>query len=355
MEGQDSWKLLSFDQDAQTVSGTFSFLGVREQLDANGDPVLDSSGNPLYESRTISDGAFNSIPFDVNDTGGGGGGGDGGDDPTDPEDSFFANVEGVEFEDIEFVVNQTTVGGVPMLNVIATRANGGRIRIDIPEDFGVGTYDFTVPISDGTDLIALYNDGDGGGSLTSGSGSITFTEFSQITGKIAATFQFEASDPLDPASIVIPITEGEFNVDFLPSSGGATTVFTAEIDTEIYEPTSVEVTEEPFGDDVTLVTITTINADTNKSVTIQFPNDIAVGTYEMSPSFSVGDEKVGYYNPDVGNSIVFTSNPGTLTISSREFSSGIIEGSFSFTGVDPNGINPTTYEISNGTFVVTVQ
>ncbi|GAB5399382.1 MAG: hypothetical protein Aureis2KO_09670 [Aureisphaera sp.] len=354
--GTGQLDISSFDQELQTVSGTFAFLGVRQQLDANGDPVLDSSGNPLYESRTISDGAFNSIPFDINDTGDGGDGGDdGGDDPTDPADSFFANVDGVEFEDIELVVNETIVGGIDMLNVIATRANGGTIRIDIPRDLGVGTFEFNTPISDGTDLIAIFDNGGGGESLTSYTGTINITEFSSITGKLAATFSYEASDPLqDPSPVVINVTDGEFNVDFLPDSSGAETVFTAEIDALEYIPTSIEVTDEPFGDDVRLITITTINSDENRSLTIQFPDDITVGTYDMAPIFEIGDEKVGLLNPDIGNSILFRSNPGTLTISSIEYSSGIIEGSFNFTAQDIDGIDPTIYEITNGNFVVTM-
>ncbi len=352
--GTGQMDITEFDTDEQLVSGTFAFLGVRPQLDANGDPVLDSQGNPLYESRTISDGAFSKIPYDINDTGDGGGdGGDGGDDPTDPEDSFFANVDGAEFEDVEFIVNETVVGGIEMLNVIATRANGGTIRIDIPRDLGVGIFDFNVPISDGTDLIAIYTDGDGGESMTPTSGFINITEFSSLTGKLAATFNFEATDPLDPASPVAFITDGEFNIDFIPGSTTAETVFMADINAEAYEYTSLEVTEEPL-DDVTIVTITTIDEVNNRSLTLRFPNDITVGTYEMSPSFEVGDEKVGLYNPDIGSSVLFASNPGTLTISSYELSSGIIEGSFSFMAMDPNGIDITVYEITNGTFVVNV-
>ena len=358
--GTGQMDITSFDQDNQTISGTFAFLGVRQQLDANGDPVTDGSGNILYESRTISDGAFNTIPYDINDTGDGGDGdgdgdGDGGNDPTDPADSFFARVSGPEFVDVELVVNQTVVGGVDMLNVIATDANGATIRIDIPMDLGVGSYEFGTQISDGTDLIAIYNDGAGGGTLTSYTGTINITEFSSLTGKLAATFDFQADDPLTDDPFFVNVVDGDFNVDFIPESGGVETVFMADINGLPYTPTSIEVTEDLFGDEVTLITITTTNTDENTSLTLQFPNDITVGSYDMSPSFEIGDEKVGLLNPDIGASVLFSSNPGTLTISSIEYSSGIIEGSFSFTAQDPNGIDPTEYEITNGTFVITVQ
>jgi hypothetical protein len=52
------------------------------------------------------------------------------------------------------------------------------------------------------------------------------------------------------------VTDGLFNVDILPSSGGAGNTLSCEIDAVVYEPTSVEVTQEPFNDDL-LITITT--------------------------------------------------------------------------------------------------
>lgn len=351
--GTGQLEITELDQDALTVSGTFSFTAVRVQLDANGDPILDSQGNPLFETVTISEGAFNKIPYTLNDDTGGGNGGGGNGGPTDPADSFFANLDGEEFVDMEFVANQTVVGGVPMLNLIATTATGATIRIDIPEGTPIGTYDFETQISDGTDIIAIYNDGLGGDSLTPESGSITITEYGTVTGKLAASFEFVASDPLqNPAPVVVTVTDGLFNVDILPSSGGAGSTLNCEIDGVLYEPTSVEVTQEPFNDGL-LITITTQDGN-NQSVTLQFPLDITAGSYEMSPGFVEGDEKVGLFNPDIGNSILFTSNPGNLTILSIEYSSGVVEGLFSFTGADPLGNDPTTYDITNGTFVITL-
>ncbi|MEM7087646.1 MAG: hypothetical protein AAF489_15805, partial [Bacteroidota bacterium] len=61
---------------------------------------------------------------------------------------------------------------------------------------------------------------------------------------------------------------------------------------------------------------------------------------------------VGLHNPDIGNSILFASEPGTLTITSYELSSGIVEATFSFTGVDPAGNDPTQFDITNGVFVI---
>ncbi len=355
--GTGEMTITEFDQEAQTVTGTFSFLGVREQTDASGNPVLDGQGNPLYESSAISAGSFNTIPFEVDDTGGGGGDDPDPDpDPTDPEDSFFALFEGVEFEDMELVVNQYTVGAVDMLSVVATQANNATMRIDIPKNLGIGTHDFTVPISDGSNLIAIYNDGQGGENQTSESGSITITEYSEITGKLAATFNFEASNPFeDPAPEVFSITEGEFNVDFIPDSTGVENMFTADLDEVMFESTLLEVTEEFYSDEIDHIVITATNETDNRSMTLKFPKGIAVGSYEMSPEFVTGDEKVGIYTPEIGSGLIFSSNPGTLNITSYEISSGVLEGNFSFTAVDGGGVDPTIYEVTNGTFVITVQ
>lgn len=341
-------EITTFDEGEMLVSGNFSFTGVRIQLDANGDPVLDGSGNPVIESKPITDGSFNAIPFIVDTTGDGGGGG--GDDPTDPADNFYAEVDGDEFIDTEIVVNTTTVGNVPMINIMATTATGAMMRIDIPQGIGTGTFDLA-SISDGTELIALYNGNTGGENITSNPGTITITEYGTVTGKLAATFSFTGTDPLNIDPTVVSVTNGSFYVDFIPDSGVIENSFMVNIDGVEYIPTSIEVTEEPFGE-TSIMYITTINADTNQSVTIGFGMDITSGTFEMSPIFEKGTEKVGIFNPNIGSSILFRSNPGILNVLSYELSTGVMEATFSFTAVDPLGNNPTTYEFTEGSFVI---
>ena len=246
-----------------------------------------------------------------------------------------------------------------MVNIVATTATGAQIRIDIPENIGgVGTYTFPskeMPISNGSILYASYNDAAGGESLTAipESGTITFTEFGANTGKMTATFSFLGQDPISGGDIV-EITQGEFTIDFIENSGGVEDSFEANIDGEEYTYDSLEVIQSPFNGE-TIIDITTIDSVTNRSLTISFPIDIEVGTYEMSSFFETGMEVVGIHNPNIGSSILFKSNPGTLSIFSYEISTGILEGAFSFTGVDPLENDPTTYEVTEGYFVVTIQ
>jgi len=349
--GSGQLDITTFDADNLTASGTFAIIGVRPQLDADGNPVLDGDGNPIFESVTISEGSFNAIPLTIDTSTGGGGGGVG----VDPDPEFFAKVGGQEFIDATFTAEKVTVAGEPMVKIVATSTEGAVIRIDLPEGLGTGTFNFVDPISDGTDLIAIYTTPDGR-TYTSGelpdTGSITLTEFGGATGKLAATFSFLASDSVPPIdSTVFQITEGSFNIDYINDSGVVDNTFSADIDGVAYTPSSIEVSQAPFGSN-TRITVTTIDALSNKSLTISFPIDIEVGSHEMTTTPLDGSEKIGLYNPDIGNSILFASEPGTLTITSYELSSGIVEATFSFTGVDPAGNDSTEYTITNGVFVI---
>ncbi|NND62900.1 MAG: hypothetical protein HKN48_06860 [Flavobacteriaceae bacterium] len=339
--GNGILNITEFDETNLLVSGTFSFEAKR---------VVDNGNGPVQETKIVSNGSFTAIPFTVDSSGGGGGGNGGGGDPTDPVDSFYALVDGDEFEDIEVSVTQSVVGGINMLNVNAVTATGSTMRIDIPEGLGVGTYDFA-SISDGTELIALYDANTGGENLTSNPGTITITEYGNVTGKLAATFEFRGTDPLNIDPTVVEVTEGAFNVDFIENSTATENMFTADIDGINYVPSMIEITQEPFGE-LTLYNVTTVDEVSNQSLTISFAMDSTTGIFAMSPEFVDGTEKVGIYNPDIGNSILFRSNPGEMQILSYELSSGIIEATFQFSGVDPLGNDPTVYEITNGTMVI---
>ena len=79
-------ELTEINTDSLTITGTFSFFGARIALDSDGNPITDGDGNPVIENVTITNGAFNSIPY-TEEAGGGGGGG--------ALDPFFAKVDEV--------------------------------------------------------------------------------------------------------------------------------------------------------------------------------------------------------------------------------------------------------------------
>jgi hypothetical protein len=328
-----------------TITGSFSFIGKRIELDGNGDPVLDGNGDPIIQTVNVTPGVFTAIPYTIDDTGGGGGGGG------DPLDEFYALVDGEEFLDDMITTNLTILGGVDMVNIIAQTASSEMIRIDLPLFSGVGTFPME-SLSDGTQIIGLYNSNTGGENLTSNPGSITITEFDTEAGIIVATFDFTATDPLNQDPTIVELTEGSFTVHFEGIPGSGPPPFEAYVDTELYEPSDISIVHSLFNGNE-IVTIETTTGD-NRRMSVKFPVDIMVGSYDMSAVVVDGSEKIGSYNPDVGNSISFTSNPGTLTITSYDTTTGEIEGSFSFTATDPDMVDPLVFEITEGTFKLTI-
>lgn len=350
--GSGALQITELDLENLTVSGIFRFNGVRVQLDAQGNPILDGEGNPVLQNINITDGAFNTVPIVLDENGGGGGGGGGGgDDPTDPEDSFYASIDGLEFVDTTLETLETTVAGVEMLNIIATDAAGGMVRIDIPRDLGVGTYEFE-SISNGTQIIALYNSGQGGENLTSNPGTLTITEFGNVTGKIAATFSFTATDPLNIDPTIAQVTEGAFNVDYI-SDGTVTDTFMADVDGLVYTPTLIEYVTAPY-DGGTIQFINTRDEVNDVSLSINFPSDIMAGTYEMAAATQTGVEVVATYKTTIDGSVLYTSGIGTFQVLSYERSSGIMEAIFSFQGTDPTGGDSQEFEITNGTYILNI-
>ena len=74
----------------------------------------------------------------------------------------------------------------------------------------------------------------------------------------------------------------------------------------------------------------------------------------MATSIETGVEIVGLYNPDIENARLYFSTPGQFTITSYQYSDGVIEGQFSFTAVDPNGFYLEEYSIEMGVFTLTI-
>jgi len=338
--------ITEYNTDDSLISGNFSIVGGRFALDDNGNPIIGGDGNPVVENVTISSGAFNSIPFIIDETGGGNGGGG------NPLDEFYALVDGVEFVDTSVTTTITTIGGIEMFNIKAKTSTGALIRIDLPFDLGEGTFPME-SISDGTKIIGLFNNNNGGENLTSNPGTITITDFNTEIGIIEATFEFTGTDPLQQDPTIVEVTEGSFTAHFEGIPGSGPSPFTAEIDGVLYETETIDIIQSTFiGVDV--VTINTTTAS-NQNLGITFPKDITVGTYDMSTNLTNGQEIIAYYNPDVGNSILYRSNPGTFTVNSYDTVTGEIEGTFSFNAVDLSGQDPTVFEVTSGSFILTIQ
>jgi len=342
--GSGTLNLSEIDEVGLTVTGTFSFTGVRLAFDADGNPILDGNGNPVLEMVEITSGEFNKISYVLDDTGG----------EIPLEDEFFAKVDGIGFTPESITTTLNEYSGIKVVKIVAVNAEGAVMRIDIPEELGVGTYAME-SLSDGTKLISLYNSNTGGENLTSNPGTITITKFNTFTGIVEATFSFTATDPINVDPTVNSITEGSFAVDYISTPGDTVTSFTAVVDGSFFNPDSITVSETSFNG-VSRFNITVIQTDVgtgiNQTMGLFFPTNIEVGTYEMTNLLIDGTEAFAQYSPDFGNSVIFRSNPGVLTIVDYDVEAGIIEGTFSFSAVDILNQDPAIYEVTVGEFTL---
>jgi hypothetical protein len=345
--GSGQMTITAYDTTAMTISGTFSFIGARPALDAQGNPIIGASGLPVFETISIESGLFNEIPFEVSDSGTGGG-----DPDPDPIDNFSAKVDDVFFSVDSLSVTRVVISDIPVIRIIAVDSLGAKIRVDVPELLGVGNHDM-VQISNGTELIGLYNSNTGGENLTSNPGSINITEFNTVAGILTASFQFTGTDPLNNDPTVVEVSMGEFTVNYEPDPMNPSTPFTCEIDDVFFNPglnvTAIETIVE--GNNVILISATS----GTEQVEILFPSTLTTGTYAMSENTSDGDEIVGYYRPNIGGGTTFTSNPGELILTAIDLITGQLEGTFTFTASDPTDVDPTVFEVTFGAFTLVIE
>ena len=338
LEGSGELTIIEMSSEILTISGTFNIKGVRIALDAQGNPILDENGNPTIEEIDITRGSFNSIEYTI--------------EVPVPTDQFFARVDAVNFVPDSIAVTQSVVAGVSMISVVASKENGERIRVDFPEAIGIGTFEME-SISNGTEIIGLYNANTGAENLTSNPGTLIITEMDGNTGTVTATFNFTGTDPIGQDPTVVEITQGSFTLLNLDLSI-ITNTFSADIEGDAYVPDEVTANQTTIND-IPVIIIQAINTENNQGMALVFPADITEGTHLMSSEIVVGDEKIGFFTPDIGTSITFSSDPGSLTINSIDPDTGVFEGVFQFIATDPNNVDPTTYTINNGTFLVVVQ
>lgn len=332
---------------SNTVSGTFKFFGVRIKLDSAGNPILDGNGIPVTEDIEVTNGAFNTIPYIVGDVDGDG---DGDGEGENPLNEFFARVNGQDFIEETLIVTEPVNGNIHMIVIEAYNATRQLIRLDIPKTLGVGTFDM-VNLSDGTKLIGLYNDNIGGDNLTSNPGTITITQFDLVEGILKGSFQFDGNDPLGNDPKQVRVRRGTFTIYF-EGVPGANNRFQANIDGALYNPFLVDITSTAVNQYPRVNLSTTLNG---KKMDLSFPTTIAVGIYQMVPEVTLGNEVVAVYYPVEGTSIPYFSENGTLEITSYDYLTGIVEGTFKFTAKDVPGQDPTQYEITDGEFLAIVR
>ncbi|MCT8340151.1 DUF6252 family protein [Flavobacteriaceae bacterium TK19130] len=341
--GFGQMNLTEIIEDPQTISGNFTFEGVRQATDDDGNPLEDGAGNPILETVTVTQGAFLKIPYTIEDDNDD----DDDDDDQNPTDVFFANVDGEEFVETTLTTTLYEVGMKPIIKIEAQTDAGELLRIDIPEGLGIGTFDM-VQLSDGTQLIGIYNDGQGGTNLTSNPGTITITEFGTLTGRIVGTFSFTGTDPLEEDPAVVEVTEGSFAVSY---EATASPSIRGSVDGMPFETTAISFDEIPFGGNL----YTIVSADfEDQRVILTYNRQLEEGEYIMSTGFVEEMDVFATYIPDTTEEepIEYYSNPGSFSISNYSASTDIIEGNFSFTADQPENEDSLQFEITNGQFAL---
>ncbi|MCW5520773.1 hypothetical protein J1N09_13070 [Aureitalea sp. L0-47] len=340
--GFGQMEITDIDTENLTITGTFSFEGVRFALDSEGNPIIDGNGDPVIENISISGGSFNAIPY-TEDIGGGGGGGGMSLDP------FFAKVDDVDFIPESVTTTRTLIADVPMINIVALNAEGAKIRIDIPEFLGTGTFAME-QLSDGTKLIAQYNAGMGTEDLSSNPGTIEITEFNTLTGRIVANFAFTATDPLGLDPTVVEITEGNFEVLYEPEATNPNNSMFANVDGMDWVANFVDAFEFDFSGTET-VTARGYNNDSGELIEITFPKNLEPGSYDFVSTAAAGESIAKFYTEPGGTE--FTSTDGAIIVITNELSTGgTINAAFLFLAEDLTGGDPASFNITGGEFTV---
>jgi len=285
------------------------------------------------------------------------------DDVVAEEGVFLATVDGAQFTSSGINVGSGFVDGTFFIGAQDPTTNE-QITLTV-QNASEGTFDIgfvtTTPLG-----VAAYNI-DGGNAYLSitegGTGQITISKIDIENQLSSGTFEFVATREVFDSSgnIVtetVTVTSGSFTNIFmsLEIPGDGVSSLSAKVDGVDFNPDSVIAIETSFLG-INIINITANDNDTNQNLSLTLPADIVVGTYEMSPLLLSGDEIIGTYNPNLGDgtTLPFGSEPGTLTITGFDTSTGTIEGTFEFTAIDPFFIDPTTFEITNGVFSVVLQ
>lgn len=118
--------------------------------------------------------------------------------------SFFAKVDGAEFDEQTIIATEAT----GILGIIASKTDGASITIQLPSDVTAATYDFTT-----VGYNATYKQNGATDTTLADSGSITITSHDTAARTIVGTFNF-VSTPVASTTPEHTITDGSFSVSY---------------------------------------------------------------------------------------------------------------------------------------------
>ena len=172
--------ITEIDVENQTMSGTFNFIG---------------TNGSTSETKEFTNGEFSNIAYVAELVNPG-------------DDSFFAKIDGVDFNPDLVQGVATSLGGVDLISVIGTKNNLASIGITLPGDVVAGTFDlgsFSPP-------IGQYNDFTDTSITYLGNGTVTIDLHDTESSRIMGTFEFIAEE--FQGTQTVSITEGSFDVTY---------------------------------------------------------------------------------------------------------------------------------------------
>lgn len=130
-----------------------------------------------------------------------------------PANSFYAEVDGVEFQETLLSASENPAGN----NILITASENGSfpsIGLGFPNDVTPGTYPFTGFLGDYT---GIYNIGTGSNEMfygDAGSGNLVITTHDQINRYVEGTFSFTAVPMNGSPTPTYAISAGTFVVSY---------------------------------------------------------------------------------------------------------------------------------------------
>lgn len=312
-----------YDIEAEVISGTFSFTATRILVDNNGQPILDSEGNPSFDQVVVSEGEFNNIALESDGT-------TAGDEPTE----FYADVDGLPFLAGSETAGATFVEASNTL-IIQGSNNDNLIQLHIvnPE---LGTYDLEALTNVDSRGLYIVDEQEPYSTLQEegGSGTVTITSLDLEEGSVSGTFSFVAGR--SEGTETVTVENGYFNnLSIEAGLPGDDDFLIAYID------------DLPFSaDDITLTTteeiytIQGLNTNTQEAIQILFPADLEAGTYNLSFD---GEMNATYFDGEVS----YGSETGLMVV--LENSTEFIRLAFNFQTAEEQG-GEIIHVVSEGSF-----
>jgi hypothetical protein len=255
--------------------------------------------------------------------------------------SISAIVDGVNWNAISTTISATRMNGHTVLSGKA--ADSTLITITVNQEVAAGSYDlgmtqqgeavFTVIIQ------GVINTWASNSGLSTG-GTITVTSIDTSAKRMTGTFNFTAYNTMLDSTKTF--ATGVFtNLKYETSiSGTGNNSFSCKIDGVDFNPNLISGSAS-FG----TILISASDNGGLRSVGLNFPDNIAVGTYAMDGSTDAG----GGYNPNTSTNLHSVS--GSLVISSHNTTTKKIVGSFNFVAEPVSGPPPSN-NITNGSFTI---